>query len=188
MKNFAELRRRPRRRVPAILVASVLLVLGLGALALAVSLLTTGLLPVVVVQAMTALQTTPWRSPLVLTVAATAALLGLVLVLAALIPARDRVLTLTTPTGDQVGAAAAFMAPRGLIRLAASYAAQFDGVESSSATLAGRHLRVRVFSVLTDRRSLSREIEAGLARRLAAAGVSPVPTVTVTALRGRGTP
>lgn len=96
--------RRPRRTLPALLVALVLLALGALAATSAVQTLL-GRTPVVSLDAVpSALNGVAWESPIVLIVAGVAALVGLVLLLAAILPGPSHVLPLTTapaaPAGD----------------------------------------------------------------------------------------
>lgn len=95
--------RRPRRTVPALLVALVLLALGALAATSAIQTLL-GRTPVVSLDAVpSALSGVAWESPAVLIAAGVAALVGLVLLLAAILPGPSHVLPLSTApaaTGD----------------------------------------------------------------------------------------
>ncbi|GLZ55697.1 DUF6286 domain-containing protein [Actinomycetospora sp. NBRC 106378] len=87
--------RRPRRTLPALLVALVLLALGALAATSAIQTLL-GRTPVVSLDAVPgALSGVAWESPIVLIVAGVAAVVGLVLLLAAILPGPSHVLPLT---------------------------------------------------------------------------------------------
>ncbi|GAA4856986.1 hypothetical protein GCM10023201_59400 [Actinomycetospora corticicola] len=91
--------RRPRRTVPALLVALVLLALGALAATSAIQTLL-GRTPVVSLDAVpSALSGVAWESPAVLIAAGAAALVGLVLLLAAILPGPSHVLPLSTTSG-----------------------------------------------------------------------------------------
>ncbi|MCD2186902.1 DUF6286 domain-containing protein [Actinomycetospora soli] len=99
--------RRPRRTAPALLVALVLLALGALAATSAIQTLL-GRTPVVSLDAVpSALSGVAWQSPAVLIVAGVAALVGLVLLLAAILPGPSHVLPVGTApaaTGGTGGA------------------------------------------------------------------------------------
>ncbi|WP_433802180.1 DUF6286 domain-containing protein [Actinomycetospora sp. CA-084318] len=88
--------RRPRRTAPALLVSLVLLALGALAATSAIQTLL-GRTPVVSLDAVpSALSGVAWESPAVLIVAGVAALVGLVLLLAAILPGSSHVLPVGT--------------------------------------------------------------------------------------------
>ncbi|WP_018332693.1 DUF6286 domain-containing protein [Actinomycetospora chiangmaiensis] len=95
--------RRPRRTLPAFLVALVLLALGALAATSAIQTLL-GRTPVVSLDAVpSALAGVAWESSIVLIVAGVAALVGLVLLLAAILPGPSHVLPVTTTPAPATG-------------------------------------------------------------------------------------
>ena len=139
---------RPRRMVPATITAAVIFVgAALAAAAIIAGLLgrRIAILHVDTIGAWPA--RTPWSSPIALAVGAVLAVLGLVLIVTALVPGRPRVVALSTGRPDVLMG----ITRRGLRCVAATAAADVDGVERIRATARGRRVRVKVTTPLRDR-------------------------------------
>ena len=175
-----DLHRRPRRTVPAVGAALVLVVLAVAVLGSAAAHLATGQWPGPVQLALSRLEGPAWSSPLGWGLGLGLAGLGVVLVFAALAPGRVhtvRMATGATPAHLKVGAA--YLTKAGVARLAARRLADLDGVDQVSVSMPGRRLRARVRTSLSDRARLRSAVRSAVSTRLADAGVSPVPKMSV---------
>lgn len=182
-----DLHRRPRRSVPAVAAAVVLLVLALAVLVSAAAYLATGEWPGPVEVALSRLEGPAWSSSLGWGVGVGLAGLGLVLVIAALTPGRMRTVRMAVDDPPvHLRAGTAYLTKAGLARLAARRLADLDGVDRATVSMPGRRLRARVTTSLADKASLRGSVRSAVGTRLADCGVSPVPKMSVRIVR-RGT-
>ena len=181
------LRQRPSRSVLATICAVVLLALGVSAVVAALLRLTSGTWPEAVTAPLIWLSESAWNSPGVWALGIVLAVLGLVLLLAGIIPGRFHDLPVRLPappdpSAEQATAAApsAVMSRRAVAQLAAATCEHIDGVSSASATATDRDVRVSATTALRDTRDLQRWVGEGVQSRLEASGLDPVPRVRVT--------
>jgi hypothetical protein len=122
-----------------------------------------------------------WNAPAAWAVGAIAAVVGVVLLLAALMPGRFNALPLVS-TGDgsaQVGGTQeTIMTRRSVARLAAAHCEHIDGVSSASATVSPRAVHLNVATALHETAELRGRVIAAVSERLTGAGLDPVPKVT----------
>lgn len=139
---------RPRRMVPATIVAGVIFVVAAMVAAGIVAGLAGRRIDLLHAEAITSwLARLHWDDPGVRIIAAVVALAGLVLVRFALAPGRPRVVALATETSDVLMG----VTRRGLCRVAAAAAGDVDGVERVRARARGRRIRLTVRTPLRDR-------------------------------------
>ncbi|GAA2214936.1 hypothetical protein GCM10009850_104030 [Nonomuraea monospora] len=130
---------RPYRRIPAVIVATLLALLSLLVLAETVSALAGRPLRWIPYDRMLGWATTTlWSDPRVLLGAAVAALLGLLLLAIALVPGRPRMVPVRSGDPDLIIG----LRPRSVARALAHAAEQVPGVRSARATLRGRTVAV----------------------------------------------
>ncbi|HEX6196690.1 MAG TPA: DUF6286 domain-containing protein [Jiangellaceae bacterium] len=135
----ADLRR--SRRVPAVLVAAGLLTIG-AVTAVEAVLVAAGLAPLLVPRDRLADQATgvDWDDPGLLTVAAIAAAVGLLLLALAVLPGRRRLLVIRAADPGVL----VTVGPRALRRLLATDATGITGVHRARVALRGRHTTLRI--------------------------------------------
>lgn len=176
-----QLRRRPSRTIPASVVALLLLALGVLTAIASISRLVDGSWPATVSSAAAGLAALTWASSAVVTSGVVLALLGLVLLVAGLklgsfstatIAARD--------IGGTVEDTDFVISTRSLARLAAARADQVDGVDKVSASASARRVQLQVTTTSEQVDEIRRQVTDGVAERLAATGVRPVPRVRAT--------
>jgi Family of unknown function (DUF6286) len=174
---------RPRRSIPAVLVAAVLAAAGiLGAIQAASAALGRPVWKVPHRDFAGPLQDTHWNDTATLAVAAAVAFIGLVLVLAGLIPGRPRAIPLAS--GDE---SVVIGAPRrSLRRSLARLAADIDGVDSARAKARRRSIVVRASTRLRDTAGLREAVHTAVQDRLAALDPLLPPRVKVRLRRKAG--
>ncbi|MGF9664251.1 DUF6286 domain-containing protein [Arthrobacter crystallopoietes] len=175
------LRHRPSRAVPALILGTLLLAAGAGLVWAAVTRMLTGWWPAFLAGPRDWLAGLTWNAPAVWAVGAIAAVLGVVLLLAALMPGRFNALPLGSP-GDgsaQVeGTRETIMTRRAVARLAAAHCEHIDGVSSASATASTRAVHLNVATALHETAELRGRVIAAVNERLTGTGLDPVPKVT----------
>lgn len=179
--HSSRLRRRRSRTVPASIVAVVLLAAGVLAVVAAVAAIAAGAWPSQVQSAADVVASWRWNSPEVLTAGIVVAVLGVVLVLAAVLPGPWNAAALSAPRQAQAEVVDVVISNRGLARLALSSAEIVDGVDRVSASAAGHRVRVSVVTSSRDQAQLVRDrVQQVVTDRLRAVGVTPVPRVSTT--------
>lgn len=180
------LRQRPSRSVPATICAVVLLALGVALVISALVRLTSGLWPEAFIAPLSWLAEVNWNNPWIWTAGIAAAVIGLVLFLAGILPGRFHDLTVRFPgaqTSEADGSVStgpsAVMSRRAVAQLAAATCEHIDGVSSASATATDRDVRVTATTALHDTQDLHRWVGEGVRSRLEASGLDPVPQVKV---------
>lgn len=173
--------RRPRRSLPATLVAFVLFA--------AMVLLVTACVQVLVgsppalpfAELAAEAHTVRWDNVFVLVAGAVLVVLGVVLLACAWVPGVPEVLPLTGARG----ATAAGVTRRSLRRNLIAAARRVDGVSGASVTVAGGRVRARVATPLRDASDLPSRVRSALDQRLEAIGLSRTPRVSVRVRRDR---
>ncbi|MGM0929379.1 MAG: DUF6286 domain-containing protein [Actinomycetota bacterium] len=175
------LRRRPSRAVPALILGTLLLATGAGLVWAAVTRMLTGWWPASLAGPRDWLAGLIWNAPAVWAVGAIAAVVGVVLLLAALIPGRFNALPLKSPgdgSANIEGTQETIMTRRAVARLAAAHCEHIDGVSSASATASPRAVHLNVATALRETAELRGRVIASVSERLAGTGLDPVPKVT----------
>ena len=175
------LRPRPSRAVPAIICGLVLLAAGVLLVWAAVARLTQGRWPAFFTAVSDWLAALSWNSTESWIAGIVLVVVGVVLLLAVLIPGQFHSLPLRLePTREVTGDSQAVMSRRAAARLAAATCEHIDGVSSASATASDREVRVSVNTALRDTADLQHWVADGVSSRLQASGLDPVPHITVT--------
>ncbi|MBN6038498.1 DUF6286 domain-containing protein [Amycolatopsis sp. 195334CR] len=164
--------RRPRRSLPATVTALILLAACVLVVITVVQRLT-GDQPWLDYRAIaTAVHATRWTDLTTALVAGTAATLGLVLLLAAILPGKRTVLALAG-TPDSGAARAGY---RSTLRAAA---ANVDGISRASVTVGSRRVKVRAKTARTQLDGLAEAVAATVEQRLDHVTPARRPTVSV---------
>lgn len=176
------LRHRPSRAVPALILGTLLLAAGVALVWAALALLSTGSWPVFLAGPRDWLTGLTWNDPGAWAVGAAAAVVGLVLLAAALVPGRFNALRLQAPGDEGQGAVAGtqeiVMTRRAVARYAAAHCEHVDGVGSASATASARAVHLNVTTALHETGELRGRVIAEVRAQLANAGLNPVPKIT----------
>ena len=176
------LRHRPSRAVPALILGTLLLAAGVALVWAALSWLATGSWPVFLAGPRYWLTGLTWNDPGVWAVGAAAAVVGLVLLAAALVPGRFNALRLRAPRDEgQVAVAGTqeiVMTRRAVARYAAAQCEDVDGVGSATATASARAVHLNVTTALHETGELRGRVIAEVRAQLAGAGLNPVPKIT----------
>ncbi|MGQ0572889.1 MAG: DUF6286 domain-containing protein [Pseudonocardia sp.] len=174
--------RRPRRSIPAALVATALLALAVVTAVTCVQMLL-GQAPLVDAAALLAAGgSLAWSQPPVLAAAGVVAALGLVLVLVAVTPGTPTVLALETRDGVPDAGATR----RSLGRALALAASDVDGVSAASVRVRARTVTATVRTPLYDAADLPDQVRDALATRLADIAPARPPRVRVRARTEKG--
>lgn len=176
------LRHRPSRAAPALVLGTLLLAAGVALVWAALARLATGSWPVFLAGPRDWLTGLTWNDPGVWAVGAAAAVVGLVLLAAALVPGRYNALRLRAP-GDEgqvpvAGTQEIVMTRRAVARYAAAHCEYVDGVGSASATASARAVHLNVTTALHETGELRGRVIAEVRAQLAGAGLNPVPKIT----------
>ena len=174
------LRRRPSRTVPATIVAVVLLALGVLTAITTISRLASGSWPTQVSGPAVAVGALTWASTALLTAAAVAVVLGLVLVVAGLKPGGYRSIALRGPVGDPVEQTDYVISNAAVARLAAGRADLVDGVDKVSASADGRRVRLQLTTSSRQTAEIRDRVVRGVTESLTATGLDPAPQVSAT--------
>jgi hypothetical protein len=154
---------RPRRAIPATIVAALLAAAALLTAAEVISRLLDRQLGALPVSWLSRLgRETQWQDPLALIVAGLAAVAGLLLLVLALRPGRARVVPVTSGYGDALTAASY----GAVARHTEAAAGGVDGIAGARATVRKDRLRLRVDSPLRDPRGLTEQVQQAVAGRL----------------------
>lgn len=172
--SATQLRRRPSRGVPATLVALVVLAVAVAATTAAVTRLASGSWPGWAADPARSVAQQSWGAAPVLAAAVVGVVLGLVLLLAALLPGRRTGvpvdLTVTSAEQSEV-----VITQRGVARLAAAAADEVDGVESVDVSVSARLVRVEVVTASrSDVESVRSAVQSSVEDRLDVLGSGPV--------------
>lgn len=173
------LHRRSSRSLPATLTALVLLLTAVAGAWIGITRITTGTWPEFLRSGREASTYLTWSSPAVITAAIIMALLGLILLLAALLPGQHSTIRLDEPENRRVGNSEAVLTRRGLSKIAAAHIDRTDGVDRSSVTTTAKRMDVSVRTPLHDAGDLSNRLEASLNTKMHDLGVIPKLAIKV---------
>lgn len=172
------LRRRPGRSLAASLVAIVLLAIGVVAVWLSVARLVNGAWPGLLDPVVQWFASLTWNSPGAWIIAIAAVVIGLVLLLAALIPGKFSGMQVQAGRNDDRDTEA-LLSNRALTRLATAQAERMDGVITSKAKAKGEKIRLTVTSPLRQPGDLRRRVAESVSERLQSTGLVQKPKVGV---------
>lgn len=171
--------RRPRRVIAATLTALVLLSVGALLATATIGQLAgndpTGLLTPTGER----LAASPWQDPGVAAAGVVLLLVGLVLVLAAVLPGRQVILAMDPDDSGRSAGSSAGITRASLQRAVQEAALRVDGVASADASLKGHRVDVRTKSSLRDTSDLRGAVEQAVVARLAEIPLSRQPRVQV---------
>ena len=173
------LRRRPSRTVPASIVAVLLLAIGVLAVVVAVARLTNGSWPSQVSAPASGLAGLTWGSAAAIAASAVVAVLGLVLIIAALKPGARKAAVVQAGGSGAVADREYVISTRAMAKLAVARADAVDGVDKVSASASDRRVNVSVTTSSQQREAIRSQVAAAVSETLAAAGISPRPRVSV---------
>lgn len=177
------LRRRPARTVPATITAVVLLALGVGLVWAAVQRLAQGSWPSFADRTGSWLAALTWGNVWVLILSIGVAVLGLILLVAAIKPGPPT--AMTVDSGSSADAADAstevVMTRRSVAKLATARAGQVDGVDSVSSVVGARKVTVTVKTPSQQRGEIEQQVRDRVTGALQSAGLAPMPAVVVRA-------
>jgi len=155
---------RPRRVVPSVITALLMLVIGGLVAAEVISALLGSPLRLVPYDRMLSwASSTPWTDPSVRMGALVPILLGLLLVLLALIPGRPRLIPVRTGDKDLIIG----MRPRGFAHALTHAAEQVQGVDRARVRVLGRTAHVKAVSFLRDTTGLEDAVRQAVTGRIA---------------------
>ncbi|MET7860075.1 DUF6286 domain-containing protein [Streptomyces sp. NPDC005318] len=175
------MKRRPRRTIPAALTALVLLAVCVLLAVVAIQLII-GQSPLITYRSVTdTLHSTHWNDTIVLIAGGTLVLLGLLLLLAALLPGKPTVLPLT-------GDVDAGVARRSLRHALQHAVASVDGVSRVKLKLGRRTIVARIRTHRTDTAGLTDAVHAALDQRLDQVGPLTRPAMKIKLRATRDTP
>jgi len=177
------LRRHPSRTIPAVIVAVLLTAAGVALVWASVVRLSSDRWPswVGATHAWVAGQT--WGSVTVLAISILVALVGVVLLVAALSPGQPNAYSIDPPEPDQARTQSRefVMTRRSVAKLATAQAHLVDGVDSVSATVSGRAVNLHVKTPSAHRNTIEQAVTAAVTQAITAAGLTPMPKISTTA-------
>lgn len=173
------LHRRSSRSIPATLTALVLLAAAVAGAWIGITRITTGSWPGFLRSVRQTLAQLAWNSPPILAAAIILTVLGLILLLAGILPGQRGTLRLVEPESRRAGTSEAVITRRGLSRIAAAHIDRTDGVDRSSVSTTDTRMDVEVRTPLHDGGDLGDRLKASLETKMQDLGVTPQPTVTV---------
>ena len=168
---------RPRRTVPAVVVATLLAVLAAMVAAEVVSHLLDrplGLLPAAELARLG--RDTSWNDPLALALSAAASVIGLLLLLLAFLPGRAQAVAVTAGRPDLLMG----VTPQAVARIAEDAAARVEGVSRARARVRADRIRVRADSPLRENGHLPDQVRQAVSERVGQLGLLRRPRVRVT--------
>ena len=176
------LRRRPSRTVPATLVALLLTAVGALLTWAGIARLLNGSWPAFVGWVHRHVGDLTWGSAAAITLAIVLTLVGLVLLVSALAPGKPNAFVIDDGDlgSDHVGSTEFVMTRKAVAKLATAHAHQVSGIDSVSATVTSRAVRLTVSSPSAQRDELSRSVTTAVSEALDAVRLRPAPKVTAT--------
>jgi hypothetical protein len=174
-----QLRRRPSRTVPASIVAVLLLAIGVLAVVAGVARLANGSWPTQVTGPASAVAGLTWGSAAIIAASAVLAVLGLVLVVAALKPGARKAAPLEAGGAGVASNREFVISTRAIAKLAVARADGVDGVDKVSASASDKRVHVDVTTSSQQRDVVRNQVAGAVSETLAAAGITPRPRVSV---------
>lgn len=170
--------RRSRRRIPAAITAALLLLVAILVGWAAAEQLLARRWPVFAEQVFAGLQRTAWTSTLGWSLAVGLTILGLLGIVLA-VAGRGRTLSVASPSSPHVRDGRVQLTRSGLVRLATVRIRDIDGVDRVAVRVAGRRVRARIRTSLTDTAALRSAVRGALTAQFAEIGISPPPKITI---------
>lgn len=176
------LRRRPSRTVPAVVAAVLVTAVGVAVVWAAVDKLASGRWPSWVGDTHRWGTTQTWGSAAVIAVSIVVALVGLLLLLTALRPGMPNAYEINVGASGETPADSTefVMTRRAVAKLATAHAHLVDGVDSVSAAVTSRRVKLAVKTSSTQTDDLDKLVTSRVSDALVAVGLSPAPTVITT--------
>ena len=180
--NPVSLRRRPSRTVPATIAAVVVTAVGVLLAWAGIARLLDGRWPSFVGWTHRHVGDLTWGSAAAIILAIVLTLVGLVLLISALAPGQPNAYVIDDSDLDtgEVGSTEFVMTRKAVAKLATAHAHQVSGVDSVSATVTGRAVRLTVSSPSAQREELAQSVTTAVRAALDAVRLTPTPTVTAT--------
>ncbi len=178
--NPVSLRRRPSRTVPATIAAACVTAVGVSLAWAGIARLVDGTWPSFVGWAHRHIGDLTWGSAAAIALAIVLTLVGLVLLVSALAPGQPNAYVIDDSDlgSDKVGSTEFVMTRKALAKLATAHAHQVSGVDSVSATVTSRAVRLTVSSPSAQRDELAQSVTTAVREALDAVRLTPTPTVT----------
>ncbi|MGJ9373341.1 DUF6286 domain-containing protein [Nesterenkonia sp. CF4.4] len=168
-----KIRRRPDRRIPALVVASAIVLLGALGLWWSITAIAAGQ----TLAGLDGLEGLTWGAPLLVAAGILAALIGMILLVLAVKPGRASVVEMNL---DEFGATrTTVITTRGLGRIAAAEADRTDGTVSSRADARPGRVQVGVGTVAPSGREVEQVLSGRIQERYDALGLRRSPRVAV---------
>ncbi|MGB6455771.1 MAG: DUF6286 domain-containing protein [Streptosporangiaceae bacterium] len=161
-RNAAARSFRPRRVLPAVIVATLLAVAGILTATMVISALAGHHQVLFATAAAQAGRQLRWDDPATLAIAAAAAAIGIILIALGLVPGRGTMVAITSPDPQTVTGITRY----GLRRYLAAAATEVDGISRARVKIRTRRVRVKASSPLRDARGLSGQVKAAVTSRL----------------------
>lgn len=171
------LRTRPGRGTPVVMIGLLGVLAGAMGVYLGTERLRNGHYPGDLIPSSGPVTTMDWSSTMGWVVAIVFVVLGVLLLLAAIIPGRANAVAL--PGASESGTREIVMPHADLEAYAASNAERLDGVSAAKAQLRGRALLVTVRSPLADGSLIRQPVAEAVQQRVGELALSPAPTVRV---------
>ena len=177
----SSLRRRPSRTVPATVLALLLTAAGVALVWAGVARLATGQWPSWVSDAHAWALGHSWSDVVVVVVSIAIAVVGLLLLLAALVPGRPNAFDLRPPDSTHTPRdTEVVMTRQAVAKLASAQAALVEGVTSVSTTVSSDRVQIAVTTPSAQSAEVAAAVAGSVSGALTAAGLDPVPAVRAT--------
>lgn len=173
------LRRRPSRALAASLTAIVLLAAAVAVIWISIIRISTGAWPDFVGTADDGIGSLSWNSPGMWAASIIATAVGLILLLAAIIPGKYNGMPLQGGSDGNDAASEVMLSSRGIVRLANAHVQRMDGVVASKAKTKGRRVRITVTTPLRKPGDLRQRVADSVGGRFQEAGLKPPPKISV---------
>lgn len=176
-----KLRRRPSRVIPATVVSVLLIAVGAGLVWATVIRLTSGTWSAYLAPFTRWASALTWGASITIVISLAAVVVGLIVLVTAWKPGRPSAMVLQPAhETEQAGSTEFVITRRAVAKLATAHADQVDGVDSVSAVVGARRVRLSVKSASEQRSELQATVTDRVRDALHSAGLHPLPTVTTT--------
>ncbi|WP_058235259.1 DUF6286 domain-containing protein [Devriesea agamarum] len=170
---------RPYRSIPMIILGIILLLIGILVCAVSISMLSKTEIPSWITSLGDQIRALVIDSPAGWTIAIVLVCLGLICLLAGIIPGARSALELSAPDHAPGQQREIVIPPRDLEQFASASAQSLDGVTSARATCRGRRMEIRVQTPLHESGDLGDRIQKRVQTRLDGLGLVSTPRVRV---------
>jgi hypothetical protein len=161
-RNAAARSFRPRRVLPALIVATLLAIAGILTATMVISTATGHHDVLFAAAAAQAGRQLHWQDPATLAIAAAATAIGTILIVLGLVPGRGTMVAIASPDPQTVTGITRY----GLRRYLAAAATEVDGISRARVKIRTRRVRVKASSPLRDAPGLSGQVKAAVTSRL----------------------